>query len=248
MLTMDVTGATLTLDRRRGDRRRREDTSWWETAATEETRVVIIDHHRVIREGVRAMTDRRAALRVIADTGDVDEGLRLALTWRPRIALVGLSLGDAAALDLVRQLRQLDPEIRCVVLSPVVDDRTFFRAVVAGAAAYVVEDVDGEELVDTLTRVADGETLIDRHTIDQLRRRMTSLPATDDLARVMTAQEQRIIALVADGHTNLEIAQELRLAEKTVRNYMSNILAKAGLRNRTELAAYVARATTTTWG
>lgn len=210
---------------------------------TEETRVLLVDRHRLIRAGLRAMADHRESLRVVADTPDVEEAMRLVQLWRPQVVLVGLSLGDAVALDFVRRLRSPASPTRCVVLSPVADDRLFFRAVVAGTAAYLLEDVDDVELVDVLLRVAHGDVLIDRHTIDHLRSRMTTLPATDDLARIMTAQERRIVELVAGGRTNLEIARELRLAEKTVRNYMSNILAKAGLRNRTELAAYVARAT-----
>lgn len=205
-----------------------------------DTALLVVDHHRIVREGVRAMLQERVA--AVHTAASASEALETAREHEPDVALVALYLPGGSALPLIRQLRDQQPRPQAVVLSPVVDDRAFFQAVVAGAVGYLVEDIDTDELVEALTVVAAGGSLISPQVIDELRERRAALPVDNELVSSLTGQERRILSMVAEGTTNREIARRLDLAEKTVRNYVSNILAKMGARNRTELAALVIRA------
>lgn len=212
-------------------------------AHTQTVALLIVDHYRVVREGVRAMVHHRGGIEVVAEAGSVGEGMAQALVSRPTIALVGTEFPDGRAVDLIRNLRRSVPSTRTVVFSPVADDELFFEAVAAGAAGFIVEDIETDRLVAALRLVGGGGTLVTPEAIDELREKM-HLRLPDALLAELTGQEARILAMVVEGATNAEIARRLRLAEKTVRNYMSNILAKAGARNRTELTAAVVRSAT----
>ncbi len=207
---------------------------------TEPVTMLLVDHHRVIREGVQVMVGSEFA--VVAAVASAVEAVEAAQRCRPQVALIGLDLPDGGGIELIRVLHRQHPTLRIVALSPIADDRTFFEAVVSGAVGYLVEDIEADALVDALRRVAGGASLISPQVIDDLRARRRQLPVDSELIRSLTGQERRILAMVVDGATNSEIAAWLGLAEKTVRNYMSNILAKAGARNRTELTANVVRA------
>lgn len=203
------------------------------------TEVLVVDEHLVVCEGIRAIIGASPGLHLLAQAGSLTEGLALALSLRPDVVLIGLELSDGDAPDLVRQLRRLTPAARCVVMSPVVDDEVFFRCVVAGAVGFLLNDVTPDQLATALRRVGAGETLITTTAIDELQARVRAQRRPNILNGTLTGQEARILAMAVEGATNREIARELALAEKTVRNYMSNILAKAGVRNRTELTAAV---------
>ena len=143
-------------------------------------------------------------------------------------------------MELVREIRARQPSVQCLILTTSADDEAFFHAVVAGACGYLVKDAEPEVLDASVRAAARGENLMGREAIDDLRRRATALPTSDVLSE-LTAQERRILQYVSQGLTNGEIADCLRLAEKTVRNNVSNILSKLGMRNRTELATHVVR-------
>ncbi|MFA9430147.1 LuxR C-terminal-related transcriptional regulator [Egicoccus sp. AB-alg2] len=202
-------------------------------------RLLLVDTFCVVREGVRAMVDGRHELHVVGEAASVAAGVAKAIALRPDVVLVGADLPDGRGADLIRHLRTSVPEARAVVFSPFADEEAFFQAVVAGAFGYLVEDIDAEALATALRAVGTGQTLISPTTIDELRTRMRAAALPDGLKRALTGQEARILAMVVEGATNGEIAEHLSLAEKTVRNYMSNILAKTGTRNRTELTAAV---------
>jgi two-component system, NarL family, response regulator DevR len=203
-------------------------------------RVYIVDDHEMVRDGIRGMLGTADGIVVCGEAGDRATARREILALRPDVALVDVRLPDGNGIELIRELRSRDPKLRCVVLTSLPDGEAFFHSVVAGACGYLVKDVSAPELEVAVRAVAAGESLIRPEAIDELRRREREVPPTDELLRELTGQEQRILWMVTDGLTNREIAAELKLAEKTVRNYVTNILAKVGVRNRTQLAVYVA--------
>jgi two-component system, NarL family, response regulator DevR len=209
-------------------------------AASEPLRVYVVDDHEMVRDGIRGMLDRAPGMAVCGEAGDRATARREILDARPDVALVDVRLPDGNGIELIRELRSRDPGIRCVVLTSLPDGEAFFHSVVAGAHGYLVKDVTADELETALRTVAAGGSLIRAETIDELRQREKRVPPADELLRDLTGQEQRILWMVTDGLTNREIAVQLKLAEKTVRNYVTNILAKVGVRNRTQLAVYVA--------
>jgi two-component system, NarL family, response regulator DevR len=202
--------------------------------------VYVVDDHEMVRDGIRGMLESAPGLVVCGESGDYATARREILATRPDVSLVDVRLPDGSGIELIREVRSRDRELRCVVLTSLADSDAFFHSVVAGALGYLVKDVSAVELEKAVRRVAAGESLIGADTIEELRQRAKQLPPTDDLLRDLTGQEQRILWMITDGLTNREIAVELDLAEKTVRNYVTNILAKMGLRNRTQLAVYVA--------
>lgn len=209
---------------------------------TEPIGVFVVDDHEVVREGVRSVLQSVEDFDVVGVAGDVATGMRDLIRARPRVALVDVRLPDGSGVELIRDVRSRLPETRCIIFTSYADDEAFFQSVVAGASGYIVKDADREELTAAIRTVAGGGSLMSRHALDELRARAMTLPPDDDFLAQLTGQERRILAMVAEAMTNREIALELSLAEKTVRNYVSNILAKVGMKNRTQLAAYVARA------
>lgn len=207
----------------------------------EKIRVFIVDDHEVVRGGVRYLLDQSSGVEVIGEAGNIAAGLDGVAVGRPDVLIADVRLPDGSGVELVREVRSRFPETRCLMLTSFADEEAFFHAVVAGASGYLVKDVDQAGLVDAVLTAAAGGSLISSEAIDALRRRATEVPHDDDLLASLTPQERRILGMVTEGLTNREIAVKLSLAEKTIRNYVSNILGQVGMRNRTELAAYVAR-------
>lgn len=205
-------------------------------------RVFVVDDHAVVREGLRSSLSARPDIDVVGEAGSAAEAVRGIVDRRPDVALVDVRLPDGSGIEVIRDVRSRIPSLRCIVFTSFADDEAFFHSVVAGSSGYVVKDAPLAEVVDSIRTVAAGGSLIRREVIDDLRRRSRSVPADDELLANLTAQERRILEMVTQGMTNREVAAELSLAEKTVRNYVSNILSKVGMKNRTQLAAYVASA------
>ncbi len=210
-------------------------------APAQETRVFLVDDHEIVRAGVRALLDDAGRFDVVGEAATAPEGLQGILRTAPDVAIVDVRLPGGNGIELIREVRSRDPHTRCLMLTSFPDEDAFYQSVVAGAAGYVVKDVLQEELIDAVTQIAAGESLLHPEMVDELRERAVDLPPDDEFLADLTGQEQRILKLVAVGLTNREIAEQLSLAEKTVRNYMSNILSKLGMKNRTEVAAYVAQ-------
>lgn len=204
-------------------------------------RVFVLDDHEVVRAGVRALLEETGVFDVVGEGSTVPEGLRGIMRTQPDVAIVDVRLPGGNGIELIREIRSRRPETRCVILTSFPDEDAFYQSVVAGAAGYVVKDVAQEELAAAVQRVASGESLLRPEVVDDLKQRARRLPPDDEFLADLTAQERRILRFVAVGMTNREIAHELSLAEKTVRNYMSNVLSKLGMKNRTEVAAYVAQ-------
>jgi two-component system, NarL family, response regulator DevR len=204
-------------------------------------RVLLASPHRLVREGLRAVLAATPDLEVVGDAVDDGSALAAATERSPHVAIVAADLPPAGGPALVRRLHAPPYQVACVVLDREPDDEVVLRAVVAGAVGYVLEDAAPDTLRDAVEVAAAGGSLIDGPTLTELRKRAVGPPVQDALVAGLTEQERRILGMVAEGLTNQEVAERLELAEKTVRNYMSNILAKAGVRNRTELTAYVVR-------
>lgn len=202
-------------------------------------RVYVVDDHAVVRHGLRAALEHEDVT-VVGEAGTVADGHAGLLATRPDVAIVDLRLPDGNGVTLIRDVRSSAPHVRCIVFTSFADDEAFFHAMMAGAGGFIVKDVDPTELRAAVRRVAEGESLLTPAMLDEVRARASEVP-DDELFSDFTPQERRVLGLVSEGCTNREIAATMSLAEKTVRNYVSNILTKMGMRNRTELAAHVVR-------
>ena len=205
-------------------------------------RVFLLDDHEVVRRGVRDMLEAEDDIEVVGEAGTADEALARIPLSHPDVALLDVRLGERSGIEVCRDVRSAHPEIACLMLTSFADDEALLDSIMAGAAGYVLKQVRGSELVESVRRVADGQSLLDPTVTTRVLDRLRNGPAEDDKVASLTPQERRILDLLADGLTNRQIAAELNLAEKTVKNYVSNLLTKMGMQRRTEAAVYAARA------
>jgi two-component system response regulator DevR len=203
------------------------------------TRVFLLDDHEVVRRGLREMIDVEDDLTVVGEAGTADEALRQIPATSPDVAVLDVQLPDGSGVDVCRDLRSKHPEIACLMLTSYADDDALFSAIMAGASGYVLKQIRGTDLIDAIRRVGRGQSLLDPEVTAQVLERLRH-PADDELS-MLTDQERRILDLIAEGLTNREIGEQMYLAEKTVKNYVSNLFTKMGMRSRTEAAAYAAR-------
>jgi DNA-binding NarL/FixJ family response regulator len=199
----------------------------------------VVDDHEVVRLGLRNLLDTAPDLEVVGDAGDPDSALAGVVATRPDVALIDVQLGQRSGIDLCQQVRRSSPRTRCVFLTSFDDDATLVAALEAGAAAYLLKQVRGPDLVDTLRRVAAGETALDPAVTSAVLRRLRADSRRHEALATLTTQERRMLDLVAQGRTNREIASTTGLAEKTVKNYVSSMLNKLGVQNRTQAALLV---------
>ncbi len=206
-------------------------------------RLLVVDDHEVVRQGLVAMLDRRPGFQVVAEAGTVAESIEMARHHKPDLVVMDVRLPDGSGIEACRDIRAELPETRVVMLTSYPDEEAVFSAIVAGASGYLLKQVRGRDLVAALEAVGRGESLLDpavtAKVLERVRRIATG-GATDDLAQ-LTAQEQKILLLVAEGKTNKEIAAEVFLSDKTVKNYVSSILSKLNLQRRAQAAAYMAK-------
>jgi DNA-binding NarL/FixJ family response regulator len=210
-------------------------------------RVLLVDDHEVVRDGVKALLQATEDIIVTAEASSVREAIDEADRARPDVVVMDVRLADGSGIEATREIRARHPKIAVIMLTSFADDEALFASIMAGAAGYVLKQVKGGELVRAIRTVGQGESLLDpavtSAVLDRLRKGKHLL-RDEKLAR-LSPQEERILALVADGKTNREIGDELHLAEKTVKNYVSSILSKLEVARRAEAAAYLARHTTT---
>jgi DNA-binding NarL/FixJ family response regulator len=207
---------------------------------TEPTRVFLLDDHEVVRRGVRDLLEAEDDLTVVGEAGTAEEAVGRIPATSPHVAVLDVRLPDGDGIEVCREVRSGHPEIACIMLTSFADDEAVYAAIMAGAAGYVLKQVRGNELVDGIRRVARGESLLDPVVTTRILERIRHSDADDELAG-LTEQERKILALIADGLTNRQIGEQMFLAEKTVKNYVSNLLSKLGMSRRTEAAAYAAR-------
>lgn len=203
--------------------------------------VMIIDDHEVVRRGIAEIVDRAEGLTVVAEAGSLAEALRRASLVRPQVLLVDLQLPDGTGIDLIQRLATELPDARAVVLTSFDDDAALAEALRAGAKAYLLKTVRGAEIANVIRSVAAGRTLLDERTVT--RRRGDHDDPTVDL----TPSERKVLELIGDGLSNREIGERLGVAEKTVKNHITALLAKMGLQRRTQAAAWVAGQRSARW-
>ena len=210
-------------------------------------RVMIVDDHEVVRHGIRAMLEAAEDMVVAGEAGGVREAVEVAAAVRPEVVIMDVRLEDGSGIEACREIRAQRPDTKVVMLTSFADDEALFASIMAGASGYVLKQVRGGDLLRSIRTVAEGGSLLDPAVtgtvLDRLRKGK-HLIKDERLAR-LSPQEERIVTLVADGKTNREIAEELHLAEKTVKNYVSSILSKLEVARRAEAAAYLARHTET---
>jgi two-component system response regulator DevR len=210
-------------------------------------RVMLVDDHEIVRDGIKAMLDTQDDIVVTAQAGSVQEAIDEAARTRPDVVVMDVRLADGSGIEATRQIRADHPETKVLMLTSFADDEALFSSIMAGASGYVLKQVKPGELLRAIRAVGAGDSLLDpgvtTAVLDRLRKGKHLLK-DEKLAR-LSPQEERILTLVADGRTNREIGEELHLAEKTVKNYVSSILSKLEVARRAEAAAYLARHTTT---
>ncbi len=206
-------------------------------------RIMLVDDHEVVRGGIRALLESHADLDVVAEAGSVAEAVRTAGAVRPDVVVMDVRLTDGSGIEATREIRTQRPDTKVLMLTSFADDEALFASIMAGASGYVLKQIRGGDLVRAIRTVGDGQSLLDPTVTAAVLERLRKgkhLLRDEKLAR-LSAQEERILALVADGLTNREIGDRLRLAEKTVKNYVSTILSKLEVARRAEAAAYLAR-------
>jgi two-component system response regulator DevR len=205
--------------------------------------VLVVDDHEVVREGIVSSLDRRDGFHVVAQAGTVAEAIAAARRFEPDLVVMDVRLPDGSGVEACREIRSDHPDTRVVMLTSYPDEEAVLSAIVAGASGYLLKETRLRDLVKALETVGAGGSLLDPavtgKVLDRVRR-MANDDDDDELAR-LTTQERRILLLVAEGKTNREIAAEVFLSDKTVKNYVSSILSKLDLQRRTQAAAYMAR-------
>jgi len=204
-------------------------------------KIFLLDDHEIVRTGLRSLLEAEDDFVVVGEASSAAEALARIPPTQPDVAILDVRLPDGSGIDVCREIRSSEPDIACIMLTSYADDEALFAAVVAGAAGYILKQVGGSSLVDDVRRVAGGESLLDPAMVARVVEQMRDGPTEDPLLAGLTPQERRILDLVAEGQTNRQIAAALFLAEKTVKNYVSNLLAKLGMERRTQAASYATR-------
>ena len=204
--------------------------------------VFLVDDHELVREGVRQLLEADGTIEVVGEAGNCVDAVARIRATRPQVAVLDVQLPDGSGVEVCRDVRSLDPNLVCLMLTSFSDGEALFQSVLAGAAGYVLKQIRGNDLVSAVHRVARGESLIDPAVTGQLLERLRN-PQQDQDPRLssLTELERSILDLVADGLTNRQIAVRVSRAEKTVKNYMSSILMKLGMTRRTEAAVFAVR-------
>ncbi len=214
-----------------------------ESTATRPLSLLIVDDHEVVRQGLVALLGRRPGFRVVAEAGTVADAVEAARRFQPDLVIMDVRLPDGSGIEACREIRAERPATRVLILTSYPDEDAVLSAIVAGASGYLLKQVRARDLVAALEAVGRGESLLDPAVTGRVLERIRRIAMADqpDELSQLTAQEQKILLLVAEGKTNKEIAAEVFLSDKTVKNYVSSILAKLNLERRAQAAAYMAR-------
>ena len=204
------------------------------------TRVFLLDDHEIVRRGLRELLEAEDDLVVVGEAGTAAEALTGIPATAPDVAVLDVRLPDGDGVEVCREIRSADPEVNCLMLTSYADDEALFSAILAGAAGYVLKQVRGTDLVDAIRRVAAGQSLLDPAVTARVLERLRSGPEQDPRLAGLTDQERKILDHIAEGKTNRQIGAEMFLAEKTVKNYVSSLLAKLGMQRRTQAAVFAA--------
>jgi two-component system, NarL family, response regulator DevR len=207
------------------------------------TKVLVVDDHDVVRQGVRALIDSQDDMLVVGEAADAEEALEVARRTAPEVVIMDVRLEASSGIEACRGIRDALPDTKVIMLTSFADEDALFASIMAGASGFVLKQVKGDDVVRAVRQVAAGQSLLDPamtgRVLDRLRQHKDIL--RDEKLSRLTAQEERILTMIADGKTNGEIGAEIHLAEKTIKNYVSSILTKLEVARRAEAAAYLVR-------
>ena len=211
--------------------------------STTRIRVLLCDDHELVRRGLRGLLQSDLTVDVVGEAANADEAVRLAAELEPDVVVMDVRMPGRSGVEACRDIRAHREATRVLILTSFADDDALFSAIMAGAAGYVLKQIKGNDLLDGIHRVANGQSLLDASVTARVMARLRgeAAPGQSDPTGDLTPQERRILGLVGEGLTNREIGTQMHLAEKTVKNYVSNILMKMGLERRTQVAAYMAK-------
>jgi DNA-binding NarL/FixJ family response regulator len=204
-------------------------------------RIFLLDDHEVVRRGVRELLEVEDDFEIVGEAGTAAEALARIPATAPDVAIIDMRLPDGNGVEVCREVRSRDAKVQCVVLTSFDDDEALFDSIMAGAAGYLLKQIKGTDLVDAIRRVAAGQSLLDPTVTERVLERLRRGPEEDERLARLTDQERKILELIAEGLTNRQIGERMFLAEKTVKNYVSNLLSKLGMERRTEAAVFAAR-------
>jgi two-component system response regulator DevR len=214
-------------------------------AAMDETvpiRVLLCDDHELVRLGLRRLLESEPRISVVGEAGDADAALEEVARLKPAVVVMDVRMPGRSGIEACREIRSGFPETHVLMLTSFADDEALFTSIMAGASGYVLKQIRGNDLVGAIRQVAAGHSLLDPQVTERVLARLRGEVVTPgDIINDLTPQERKILALVAEGLTNRQIAERVHLADKTVKNYVSNILMKLGLERRAEVAAFVAK-------
>jgi len=207
-------------------------------------RIMLVDDHEVVRQGLRALLDAEDDLEVIAEAGDGNQAIDTARIHEPDVVVMDVRMPDMNGVEACRGIRDMRPETQVIMLTSYSDDEALFNSIMAGAAGFVLKQIRGGDLVDAIRKVGSGQSLLDpsvtKRVLERLRK--SKYDDTDPKLARLSPQEDRILDLVGQGLTNRQIGEQIHISDKTVKNYVSSILSKLEAHNRSEAAAYIARA------
>lgn len=204
-------------------------------------RVFLLDDHDVVRRGLRDLLEAADGFEIVGEAATADEALRRIPPTQPEVAILDVRLPDGNGVEVCRDIRSRSPEIACLILTSFSDDEALFDAIMAGASGYLLKQIRESDLVGAIRQVASGRSLLDPALTEKVLERLRTGSAEDERLGQLTPQERRILELIGEGLTNRQIGERIHLAEKTVKNYVSNLLSKLGMDRRTEVAALAAR-------
>lgn len=211
-----------------------------ERGAAAVIRVFLLDDHEVVRRGLAELIGLEDDMEVVGEAGTVADALTRVPAVRPQVAVLDVRLPDGSGIEACRAIRSHDPSIGCLMLTSYSDDEALQGAVLAGASGYVLKEIRGNDLVTAIRRIAAGESLLDQRLVDEAHARLSG-SSDDPRLATLTTQERRILDLIGEGMTNRQIGEQLHLAEKTIKNYVSSLLDKLDMQRRTQAAAYIVR-------
>ena len=210
-------------------------------APSDPIRVYLLDDHEIVRRGIRELLESEGDIVVVGESGLAAEAARRIPALRPHVAVLDGRLPDGSGIEVCREIRSQDPSIAALILTSYDDDDALFAAIMAGAAGYILKQVRGNDFVTTVRQVAGGKSMLDPDVTARVLERIRQGPPTDPALEQLTSQELRVLELIGEGMTNRQMAQTLFLAEKTIKNYVSSLLAKLHLDSRTQAAIFAVK-------
>jgi len=204
-------------------------------------RVFLLDDHEIVRRGIAELIGLQSDLEVVGEAGTAEEALIRITASQPDVAILDVRLADGDGIEVCREVRSLFPNVHVLMLTSYSDDEALFNAIMAGASGYVLKEIRGTDLITAIRQVAAGHNLLDPSVTEQVFERLQNGKNDKDALSDLTEQEKAILNLIGEGLTNRQIGEQMHLAEKTIKNYVTGLLAKLGMQRRTQAAAYVAR-------